>query len=88
MTRKNPRSPEFGTLPEVARRYGLGVKVVRRAAKAAAFPVYTAGTTWPRVRFAEFEAWLKSTRVRIGHRAKARASEIIDREKKRRRKTR
>ena len=56
----------YGTLPEAARRLGVSVKVLRREAKAGAFPVYTAGTARggrARVRFAEVEAWLRSTRV-------------------------
>ena len=56
----------YGTLPEAARRLGVSVKVLRREARAGAFPTYGAGTAKGgrrRVRFAEVETWLRSTCV-------------------------
>ena len=58
--------PLYGTLPEAARRFGVSVKVLRREARAGTFAVYGAGTERgrrDRVRFAEIEAWLRSTRI-------------------------
>ena len=56
----------YGTLPEAARLFGVSVKALRREAKAGAFPTYGAGTEKGgrrRVRFAEVEAWLWSTKI-------------------------
>ncbi len=55
--------PQLATLPELARRYGLGIKTIRRLAAEEAFPTYQIGRAWPRVRVSEFEAWLRSTQT-------------------------
>ncbi len=55
---------ELLTLPALNREYRIGMKSLYRLAAEGAFPVYTAGTSRPRVRRAEFERWLKSTRLR------------------------
>ena len=60
----NHHDCELLTIPELHRVYRLGLKALRRAAARGDFPVYLAGTSWPRVRRAEFEAWLASTRLR------------------------
>ena len=51
------------TFAALRRQYGLGDRTLKREAAAGSFPVYRAGTAWPRVRRSEFEAWLDSTRV-------------------------
>jgi excisionase family DNA binding protein len=56
-------SSEFGTLPEAARRLGLSLHVIRRVARRGAFPIYHCGQSWPRVKFAEVEEWVRSTRI-------------------------
>ncbi len=57
------RSDEFLTLPSLSRTYKIGLHTLRRAAASGALPVYMCGSNWPRVRRAEFEAWLASTRL-------------------------
>jgi len=66
---KRTSATEYETLPQVARRLGIGIKTLRRAAKEGAIPVYYAGTSWPRVKFTEAEAWLRSTRAKPRARA-------------------
>ena len=66
-----------GTLPEAARRFGLGVKLIRRKAREGAFPVFDADTRRPRVFFADVERWLRSTRVRVGPTAHAHAKAVV-----------
>ncbi len=63
MRQKDTTGRELLTLPQIHRRYGLGLRTLRRAAASGAFPLYMAGTTWPRARREEFEAWLESTRT-------------------------
>ena len=61
---RNPYpTSEFGTLPKAARRFGLSLHVIRRLARGGAFPVYRCGQSWPRVKFAEVEQWVHSTRI-------------------------
>ena len=61
LTRTDSDRSELLTLPELNRRYGVGLHSLRRAATQGAFPLYSAGTAWPRVRLADFERWLEST---------------------------
>ncbi len=72
--------PVSGTLPDLNRRYRIGIKRLRRLAREGAFPVYTANTDRVRVIFSEFEDWLRSTRIEPTTHAKARVAEILDRE--------
>jgi hypothetical protein len=55
----------YGTLPEASRRFGIGLKKLRLRGAEGCFPVYMGGTTWPRVKFTEVEAWIRSTIVPI-----------------------
>ena len=67
MPRKHPTPAEpqlAGTIPQAARRFGVGVNHLRHVAKTGAFPIYDAETRRPRVFFADVEQWLRSTRVR------------------------
>ena len=73
---------ELLTLPEAHRCYGIGLKTLRREAARGSFPVYAAGTHWPRVRRSEFDAWLRSTRVRVSDHARARVQEVLAREER------
>ena len=59
----NGRQRELITLPDVNRIYGIGIRALRRAAARGDFPVYTAGTAWPRVLRREIEEWIRSTRI-------------------------
>jgi excisionase family DNA binding protein len=82
MPRPNPDRDTctWGTLPEAARRFGIGVKTLRRRAAAGEFPVYSGGTAWPRVKFSEVEQWLRSTRVPVTRHASQRVAEVLARE--------
>ncbi len=53
------------TFPDIRREYGIGLQTLRREGARGSFAVYEAGTPCrPRVKRAEFEAWLRSTRIR------------------------
>ena len=65
MQRMPSSDPELLTLPGVSRTYGIGIKAIRRAAERGEFPVYAAGTAWPRVRRSEIETWIASTRLPV-----------------------
>ena len=53
------------TLPAVGRRYGVGIETLRKAVRSGALPAYAMGTRWSRVRRAELEEWIQSTRVPV-----------------------
>lgn len=76
----SPVQRTYGTLPEASRRFGIGLKKLRQRATEGCFPLYTGGTSWPRVKFAEVEAWLRSTRVPVTQHARQRVEEILARE--------
>ena len=63
------------TFPQLRREYGLGLRTLRREAAQGAFPLYWAGTKWPRVLRAEFESWLRSTRMEPAELARAKNSD-------------
>jgi hypothetical protein len=65
-TEAHGREPELATLPELSRRYGIGLHALRRAAKRGDFPIYMCGTSWPRVALTDFERWVRSTRPEPG----------------------
>ena len=52
---------ELLTLPEISRRYGIGIVSLRRLARSGAFALYDCNLSWPRVRHRDFEAWLETT---------------------------
>jgi hypothetical protein len=72
----------YGTLPEASRRFGIGLKKLRQRATEGCFPVYTGDTFWPRVNFAEVEAWLRSTRVPVIEHACQRVEETLTRDER------
>jgi hypothetical protein len=76
----NRIQPEYGTLPQAARRFSIGLKRLRQCAVEGRFPVYTGETAWPRVKFSEVEAWLRSTRISVSDHARSRVDEILERE--------
>ena len=47
---------------QLARRSGIGAARIRRAIKAGDLKALTAGSAWLRVRPADFDAWLETTR--------------------------
>ena len=80
MTARDTIKPEFGTLPQASRLFGIGIRRLRRKADEGAFPLYTGDSAWPRVKFAEVEAWLRSTRISVTDHAAKRVDEILERE--------
>ena len=62
---RNARDRELLTFPALRRQYLIGLHTIRQQAARGAFPVYTAGTSWPRVERGDFERWLRSTRVEV-----------------------
>ena len=62
MQRDAPKS-ELLTFPQLRREYGIGIRTLQREGASGSFPVYSAGTAWPRVLRSEFEEWLRSTRI-------------------------
>ena len=77
----NVPPPEFLTLPQAARHFGLGLKLLRAAAKRGEFPLYDAQTHRRRAHRDEIERWLRSTRVRPTDHARARVDEVRNRER-------
>ncbi len=74
---------ELLTFPQLRREYGIGIRSLRREADRGSFPVYSAGTSWPRVLRIEFERWLRSTQIRATSHARRRVDEICAREARR-----
>ena len=72
--------PVYVTIPRVSQLLGVSTRRLRLAIKAGAFPVYTMGTTWPRVRVSEVQRWIESTRVAPTDHAAKRVDEVISRE--------
>jgi len=83
MARSAAYSPEYLTIPQAARRFGLSPKTLRRLAREGEFPVYSLGTGWGHVRVTELETYFRSTRIRSTDHALARVEEVIDGEKQR-----
>lgn len=79
----NPNQPlirrDLLTFSELSRRTGIGTKRLRALAREGAFPVY-AGAGWRRVLWADFVAWVKSTRVPPSSHAHRRVAEVLERE--------
>ena len=80
-----PKHPLYGSIPEAARRFGIGEKLLRRRVAEGEIPAYAGGTARLRVKFSEVEAWLRSTRVRPTSHAYTRVAEIERTEKEGRR---
>ena len=60
---KQPRDIELCTVPEAARRSGLGLRQIRRAIEAGEVSVYQIGS-WPRLRWREVVAFIDACRRR------------------------
>jgi excisionase family DNA binding protein len=58
---ERPETGEFVTIPEAARRSGLGLRQFRRAIATGDLPVYDVGG-WPRVRWREVLEWIDASR--------------------------
>ena len=57
------RLGQLCTVPEAARRSGLGLRQLRRAIETGEITTFQIGG-WPRLRWAEVEKWLESHRCR------------------------
>ncbi len=77
MKREAAPFSEFSTIPEAARRLGIATKTLRRAAREGAFPTYSMGTAWPRVRVLEVQRWIVSTRIPPIEHARKRVAEAL-----------
>lgn len=58
---KRTASGELCTIPEAARRSGLGLRQLRRAIQSEEVSVYQIGG-WPRLRWSDVLAWVESRR--------------------------
>ena len=58
---------ELQTVPALARKFGVGVRIVRRAIRSGELPAFqlggAKGTGWLRLREVDFVAWLSSRRA-------------------------
>ncbi len=84
LNRAGARCPRFGTFRQVADQVGLGVKMLRRAAREGCFPVYSGTTAWGRLSFSEVERWLRTTRSPITSHANQRLEEVLAAERRKR----
>ena len=71
---------EYGTVREACRVHGLGERPLRGAIARGEVPIYRPPRSWPLVRFADVERWLRSNVVRPTPHAEARVREILERE--------
>ena len=62
MEQNELRARDFITVPEAARRTGLGLRQFRRAVRDGELATYSVGD-WPRLRWSQVEAWLESRRT-------------------------
>jgi len=77
MQQESSTEAEFATVPEAARRNGVSPKTLRRAARLGCFPTFSFGTAWPRVRLADVERWIISTRTPTSDHASNRVAEVL-----------
>ncbi len=56
------KAGELCTIPEAARRTGLGLRQLRRAIQAGEVSVYQIGS-WPRVRWRDVVEWIERSRL-------------------------
>ena len=58
---EQPETVELFSIPEAARRSGLGLRQLKRGIDSGQLPVYDVGG-WPRVRWREVLTWIESRR--------------------------
>ena len=57
------QQPELATPPQIARRYGIGARLVREAIQRGELPAYRlTARGYHRVRMSDFESWLRARR--------------------------
>lgn len=68
------------TVPELARRFGIGVRPIRGAIRRGELAAYHLGSEsgWTRISEAEFLVWLRSRRLQTGPTASKRVAKRVD----------
>ena len=69
------------TLPELAQRTGLSIRLLSDAVRAGRLIAFRPGKRWSRVRLADFMAWLNDQRVAPPDDARAWAQGQLERER-------
>lgn len=54
---------KFVTVPQAARRLGIGESTLQRAIRLGDLPAYKLAAKWPLVRLGDLEVWIASRRV-------------------------
>lgn len=72
-------SDPFPTIPQAAKRLGIGRRQLKRATEVGDVAVYQVGG-WPRVRWSEVLRWIESQRVPVSNHARARVEERLQHE--------
>ena len=79
----NRAAARCGTLPQVARIYGLSVATLGKAIDAGEIPcIRLTEGGWRRCMFDDVERWLRSHTVKPTRSARARVEEVIERERR------
>jgi excisionase family DNA binding protein len=73
------QSDSFPTIPQAAKRLGIGRRQLNRAIDAGDVAVYQVGG-WRRVRWESVIRWIESQRVPVSNHARARVDEVLERE--------
>lgn len=83
MARRLPVNCDFPTIRGAAKRLGIGEKPIRAALRRREILPVSIPGTWPRVAWADVEAWARSKRAPATDHAAARVAEVLEREAKR-----
>ena len=78
----NRADPLLMTIPEAARRAGIGVRQLRRAIRSDEVEAVLVGS-WPRVRWESVVRWIGSQRVRPTEDVKQKVAEAVQRRRSR-----
>jgi len=70
---------QFPTVPQAAKRLGIGRRQLERAIEVGDLPVFQVGG-WRRIRWSSAIQWIESRRVPVSHHAAARVEEVLARE--------
>lgn len=74
MDQNDQEQPVLMTLPEAARRAGVGLRQIRRARDRGQLTLYQVGG-WPRVRWREVLVWIECKRRGVEHHRKAKKAQ-------------
>lgn len=75
-----PDYPECGTVRQWCKRAGYPERPVRAAIRRGEIPVIEVPGSWDRIRWADFEAWLRSHTAKRTTHAQKRVAELLERE--------